>query len=127
MRQTMPARICLLLRKFRAQHNIAEHRRAHGFPIRPWGMKPRRQLIDRKAHHIRWAWQVHPMHMQFSNGVFIHTRNRGFHVRAHIHGCQGKRSNIQQHFLIDAIEARFVEKFNTHMRVPQCFLCALLA
>ena len=126
MCQAVPTSICLLLRKLWAQHNIAQHRRASGLTIRARSMKPRGELINRETHHIRRAGQIHPMHVQLSNGVFINTRDRGFHIRANIHGCQCESRDIQQHFFVDAVEARLIEKFDTHMPILCGFLVRFL-
>ena len=82
MCQAVPSGIGLFLREFWAEHNIAKHRRASQLCIRAGGVEPRGELVDGKAHDIRRARQIHPVHMQFGNGVLVDAGDRGFRLWA---------------------------------------------
>ena len=100
MAQAMARLSGLPVRKIRAQHNIAQHRRPWIWRIRT--PRPGCQLIHGETHHIRRPLQIQPTNMEIRNGIQIHNVNGQLRIRVHIHTLQGKGRHINQSFLVHA-------------------------
>jgi len=69
--------------EFRAQHDVAEHRRPRFGRV--WAAT-RFELVHRKAHHVGRAGQIHPAHVQVGHrrGVEQHHRKLGRRIHFHL-------------------------------------------